>query len=240
MNEMKRSNLTLIAIVILLSFSYEDDSKTLAYMDGDYAITKVEVQEQNMKGMHIALTAGTRTFDWLPETREYAFTVVNAVPAKSVTLNGQNLSYDDLKTRGEASYYYDASRGCLVVVTGAIPIDKDVSVDIEWAFDPPSFPVAGLRGVLSRANLALNALNAVQGAPGFNDASKGSLERLASLAAVVEMNVAAQDFAMVSAELAAFQSYLANAIQEVNDNPQSDKNRQAYAVALLTQALISN
>ncbi len=76
--------------------------------------------------------------------------------------------------------------------------------------------------------------------PGFFDASKGALERLSSLAAVVEMAVAAGDFAAVSADIASLQSRLTHAIQEVSDTPQNDQSRKAYAVALLTQALVSN
>ena len=66
-------------------------------------------------------------------------------------MNGKPVQYDSLKLSQEG-YHYDGSRVQCVVSTGAMPIDKGVTVEIELA--QTSGSLAGLKGVLSRANIA--------------------------------------------------------------------------------------
>ena len=219
---------------------YEDDSATTSYIDGDYTLTTVSTSEKSAAGMQITLQAPEKTFSWLPETREFAFVLVNSIPAKSVTMNGQDLPYDDLKTGTSPSYYYDASRVATVIFTGAMPIDKSIAIEIEWAEQSPAnfSNLSGLKGILSRSNLALEALNEVQGSPGFFNAAQGSFERLTTLGVSIEEDVASGDFKSAFDALNSFDEKLAAAIQEVQDTKENDANRKAYALNLLSTAKI--
>ena len=121
-----------------------------------------------------------------------------------------------------------------------MPIDKSIAIEIEWAEQSPAnfSNLSGLKGILSRSNLALEALNEVQGSPGFFNAAQGSFERLTTLGGFIEEDVASGDFKSAFDALNSFDEKLAAAIQEVQDTKENDANRKAYALNLLSTAKI--
>jgi len=150
-------------------------------------------------------------------------------------VNGKQLQYDGLRG-STAGFHFDAGRVCCVVSTGAMPIDKAVTVEIELA--QTSGSLAGLKGVLRRANIAKDALDAVQGTPGFFDASKGSLERLSTLGDRVEGLLASGDMNGALDALNDAGALHSAALAEISDTKENDHNRQEYAIQLLTTTSI--
>ena len=150
-------------------------------------------------------------------------------------MNGKQLQYDGLRG-STAGFHFDAGRVCCVVSTGAMPIDKAVTVEIELA--QISGSLAGLKGVLRRANIAKDALDAVQGTPGFFDASKGSLERLSTFGDRVEGLLASGDMNGALDALNDAGALHSAALAEISDTKENDHNRQEYAIQLLTTTSI--
>ena len=152
-------------------------------------------------------------------------------------MNGKQLQYDGLRG-STAGFHYDASRVMAVISTGPMPIDKGVTVEIELA--QTSIELAGLKGVLSRANIAKSALDAVQGTPGFFDASKGSLERLSTLGDRVEGLLASGDMNGALDALNDAGALHSAALAEISDTKENDHNRLEYAIQLLTTTAIES
>jgi hypothetical protein len=213
---------------------YEDDGTSTAYLEGDYVTTHVLVTEKSDVEVTISLTPPAKAKSWLPETRSYVFKLNHFMPATSVKLNGQTLSYDDLKGTSSASFFYDASATTLVISTGPMPIDKGVEIDVQWLRPPPS--LSSVRGILRRSQLALEALNAVQGAPGFFNASQGAFERLTSLAASMEDDAAAGNIENCYQTIYSLDDNYKAALQELEDTKQADPNRKAYVMQLMKTA----
>lgn len=63
---------------------YEDDSKTTAYLDNEYGITKVTAASNGGSSVTITLEAPKKPYKWMPQMREYVFLLVNSAPATSV------------------------------------------------------------------------------------------------------------------------------------------------------------
>ena len=100
--------------------------------------------------------------------------------------------------------------------------------------------LAGLKGVLGRANIAKATLDAVQGTPGFFDASKGSLERLSTLGDRVEGLLASGDMNGALDALNDAPALHSAALAEISDTKENDHNRQEYAIQLLTTTAIES
>ena len=217
-------------------FVYEDDGQTTEYLGGDYGQTEILVTGSGK----LTLKALQKVPKWMPATRDYIFIFVNSQVPSRVNLNGQVLPYDDLKLSDGPSYYYDGSRAALVVATGSLPIDKSVEVEILGPdkVDEDAVSLSGLRGVLSRANLAKNALDAVQGTPGFFNANQGALERLAVLGPVVEGLAASGDADSANQALAKWREMWTEAIDEVVQTKENDNARKTYALQLLRTAIV--
>ncbi|QDZ20538.1 glycoside hydrolase [Chloropicon primus] len=233
-------------------FVYEDDGKSLGYLKNEYALTEVNVQRGANGATTIQLKGpDVDKFPWWPVlARSLRFSLVNSPPAASVKLraplgpNGpntwQDLKYDDMKdavrTAEEPGFYYDGSTGTLVVSAGVVRVERTITIEIE--FVQTSTSLSSLKGVLSRANLAKEALDAVQGTPGFFNAKQGSLERLSSMAARVEADLAAGNTASAMDELNSFTTQHAAALKEVQDTKENDKHRKDYALELLSTAAV--
>ena len=221
-------------------FVYEDDGKTTEYLGGDYGLTEILVTGSGK----VTLQAPKKVPSWMPATREYIFIFANAQVPRGVNLNGQSLSYDDLKLRDSPSYYYDGSRVALVVATGPLSTDKSLEIEILGLDDDKdrvwegAVSLSGLRGVLSRANLAKDALDAVQGTPGFFNANQGALERLAVLGPVVESLAASGDADAAIQALARWREMWTQAIDEVMGTKENDDARKTYALQLLRTTVV--
>ena len=92
------------------------------------------------------------------------------------------------------------------------------------------------RDLCAKLQLALETLNAVQGAPGFSNASQGAFERLTSLAASMEDDAAAGNIENCYQTIYSLDDDYKAALQELEDTKQADPNRKAYVMQLMKTA----
>ncbi len=130
---------------------YEDDGETVDYIDGKFAVIRMEhSKENNTRILKVRRTEGM--FPGFLAQRELEFRLPGVVPPKSVTLNGKavDFCYRFDEKSDLPAWRYDAMTAGIVVRAGIADLESGVECRIEYAEGDEALPATGLKGIYNR------------------------------------------------------------------------------------------
>lgn len=156
---------------------YEDDAVSTDYLNGKYATTTISFK-RSAKQLQISVATPQGGYDEMPTQRDYTFRYTGSPPT-SVTINGAAASFSS--TGGPNTWWYDGPCAQVVIQTAVVPVNSALTVVVvPSAFTTDEAPLFGLKGQVSRANLAKQTLDPSWSTPGAQIVQPARLTYVAS------------------------------------------------------------
>jgi hypothetical protein len=199
---------------------YEDDGKTVAYLDGKSFVWTTASYTRVANGGSNTLTITVNSAGSYPEfptTRRYQFHLVNSIPPTSVTSNGANVTYNAFG--GDRTWSYDGEDVTTVIDVGVVSTSSTLTV-VVVSENIVDSAYSGVKGGIQHAILAKRNLDPDWSTPGSGDTGSAFTSDLSVLGNWLQYY--AQDLTNFKAKIQGYPTMLQNAITELTENPDSD------------------
>jgi len=201
---------------------YEDDGKTVAYLDGKSFVWTTASYTRTTNGNTNTLTitvSSAGSYPEFPTTRRYQFHLVNSIAPNNVTSNGNNVPYN--AAGGNNAWTYDGGMVTTVIDVGVVSTGSALTVSVvSDNIDDNAY--SGVKGGIQHAILAKANMDPDWSTPGSGDTGPASTSDLSVLGNWLQNY--ARDLTNFKAKIAAYPQMLQAAITELNTNPDNDRS----------------
>ena len=191
---------------------YEDDASTTAYTAEGFYLTAVNfTRSANSMTISVSAPGGGKGYPEFPKQRNYFFRYTGSPPS-SVTMGSTTLAYS--LSGGPNTWRFDGKTMQVVLETAMLDTSAGFSIAITAADTSFESAMYGIKGKLSRANLAKQVLDTSFSTPGAQIVQNAKLSDTAS-SGVSFSYFAGVDMKTFTQQVLAFQSLYQQAVSEI-------------------------